>query len=334
MEITNKCNLRCFGCPILNDEKDKPKDLLAVSETISILKSCHDAGMFAYSITGGEPFLKFDSVLKVVDADHGLDLFKLNTNCSFFKTISLSKNYLNKLKQKGLGERNKYIKPVLVISLGQQNVAGVPIQNAVNLASQIYNVFDPKRLLCSINITDANEILAKKIYQDFKRLYYKTTNCSFDERHFEVRFFSLSSAKTLSRLKLFNNSQVYLNDKILDFEHDYLSGGCFNIVAKSTLSPLSAETLIPRCVLRPNGDVYACPEFTRVHKIGNLRKEKIGEILEIANNSLILKTVFQKNLKGLYDLALIQDENLKLKKVQKFYNPCDVCQLLSNSFNE
>ena len=186
VEITNICNLRCKGCNLIIDEQDKPKDVLDDEEFIEILKDCKKMGMFGYSLTGGEPFLKYQTILKLIRSNHGLDLYKLNTNASFFKSIDQVKQFLLEMKRNGFGVQNKYIKPVLVISLGHQNLAGVPIQNAVNITSQLYNFFDPNLVLCSINITDANMLLAQKIFSDFKKLYKADTRKDFDEKIFQV----------------------------------------------------------------------------------------------------------------------------------------------------
>ncbi len=115
LEITNVCNLRCDGCPIIVDDY-KTEDTLSTKEYARILPECYDYGMFGYSITGGEPFLKFKTRKEILTSPHELDIYKLNTNGSFFKTKDITLQYLNELKQCGFGEKNNYIKAVIVIS--------------------------------------------------------------------------------------------------------------------------------------------------------------------------------------------------------------------------
>lgn len=330
LEITNLCNLKCQGCPIINDELTKPQDILTDEEFIQVLKKCKQLGIFAYSITGGEPFLKFNLIKKILKANVGLDLYKLNTNGSFFRTINITKNYLNELQLSGFGESNRYIKSVLVISLGQQNLAGVPIRNAVHLISQVYNFFLPERVQCCLNITEKNQLLAKKIYQDFKKLYHQSTGKNFDEHLFKVRFFSLNSLPTLKRLGLLTQKKISIFQLIVSFKTRYLSCGCFNIQIKNTANPYQSETLIPRVTLRPNGDLYACFNFNYVHKIGNIKKNSLREVVKIANDNIILKTVFTQNLEGLYYLALKKKQDLVNVKLDSACGPCDLCQFLTN----
>lgn len=329
LEITNQCNLRCRGCPIIVDE-EKTTDTLINKDFINLLIEAKKSDFIAYSITGGEPFLKFQLIKTIIKSGHGLDLYKLNTNCSFFKTPDLTKKYLEQLKESGFGEINKYIKPVMVISLGHQNLAGVPIQNAVNLTSTIYEVFDSKKVGCVLNITDMNPFLTKKIYSDFKTLYSKHTGEQFNEQLFKVRFFPINNAVTLKRLGILGKEKVSILKRINEFKTEYISGGCFNIHIKNTENPKKAETLTPKCVLRPNGDFYSCQGFNYVHLIGNIKNNSLKSIISQANNNLVLNTVFKKNLEGLYNLAFKLDKNIEEAMVNKTYSPCDVCQTLTN----
>lgn len=330
IEVTNECNLKCPGCPIIMDKYGIPKVFLGDKQIINTLKNCKETGIFAYSLTGGETFLKFDIVKKVISVDHGMDLYKLNSNGTFFRTIPLTKKILSELKEAGFDKKNKYIKPVMVVSIGQQNTAGVPLQNAVNLTSLFYTFFKPDEVIFSLNICDKNMLLADKIYKDFRKLYKKTNNEEFSEKLFDVRFFSLNNIPTLRRLKIDLGPKVYIKELIEDFKKNYISGGCFNIRINNTGDPNRAETLIPKCVLRPNGDLYSCQGYTYTHLIGNLNNDQIGNIIKRANKNKILENVFTKNLEGLYRMAVSKDLNVKYVKLEKAYGPCDVCKYLTS----
>lgn len=330
VEVTNVCNLKCRGCSLIIDEIDKPKDILKDEEFITVLKECKKLGMFGYSLTGGETFLQFDRVKKILSADHGLDIYKINTNGSFFKTPSMTTNYLLQLKEAGFGTKNKYIKPVLVVSLGHQNLAGVPLQNAVNVVALFYIIFNREDVVFSFNITEKNQLLAQKIFADFKKLYFKITQQEFDESIFEVRFFSLNNIPTLKRLNVFLGPKVPIAELLEDYKKNYLSGGCFNLRVHNAHREDEAETLIPRCVLRPNGDVYACPGFNRVHRIGNILDNNIGKIIEDTNKDKLLRIVFTKNLQGLFSFAIKSNPKLHELRLEKSYGPCDLCQVLTS----
>lgn len=333
VEITNICNLKCRGCSLIVDEIDKPQDILTDEDFIKALLEFSKKGVFAYSLTGGETFLKLETIKKIISTSN-LDIYKLNTNGSFFKDKKVTFKILKDLKKSGFGVKNKFIKSVLVLSLGHQNLAGVPLANAVNVTSLFYKIFNSKFAIISLNITEKNTLLSEKIYSDFKKLYKKTTKKEFDEDLFKVRFFSLNNIPTLKRLNIDLGPKATIEELLDDYKERFISGGCFNIRVNSQNKLDEAETLIPRCVLRPNGDLYACPGFNRVHLVGNILEEKIDDIFIKINKNLVLETVFTKNLKGLFKLALKSEPSLKDRMLEKAYGPCDLCQLLTAAINK
>jgi len=333
VEVTNRCNLRCQGCPILMD-KYATSDILSGDKIIDVLKGLKDTGIFAYSLTGGEVSLRFQTALKILSADHGLDIYKYNTNGSFFNTVSKTGKYLTALKKAGFSRKNKYIKPVFVISIGQQNQAGLPLRNAVNVVSQFYKIFDVNNVIFSLNVTDKNLLLAGKIYQDFTRLYEKDTGEEFNENLFKVRLFSLNNIDTLRRLKMPLGENISIPELLKDYKKNYLSGGCFNIKVRNTGNDERAETLIPRIVLRPNGDVYTCQGYSYVHLAGNILRKPLKSVIENVNRNDVYKTVFTKNLAGLYQLALRKNPKVKNLILKSAYDPCDLCKVLTASLTE
>lgn len=334
LELTNLCNLQCEGCPIMNDESDKPKDLLTNKQYIDNLRQANKQGFLAYSITGGEPFLKLKSIQKIIKADHGLDIYKLNTNGSFFKSIEGTKKIFEQLKKSGFGSKNKHIKALLVISLGQQNIAGVPIINSAYATSLFYNYFSFDSTICCINLTGKDPILVQEIYKTFQSLYKKITNKDFDENKFVVRFFPLNFAPTLKRLEILSNEFVTIPPLLSDFKRRYLSSSCFNISIKNTLNKSKAETLTPRMMIRPNGDTYACQSYNRVHNIGNVFKERLFDVIKKANRNMILKIIYMKNLKGLYQFTNKFYPKIRNIKLDTAYSPCDICQVLTSIIKE
>jgi MoaA/NifB/PqqE/SkfB family radical SAM enzyme len=329
LEITNHCNLRCKGCPIFFDENSRPKDILKTDEFIVLLNQLKNTGIFAYSITGGEAFLRFETIKRIIASKHGLDLYKLNTNGSFFRTPLETEEYFKQLKEMGFENKNKYIKAVLVVSIGQQNVAGLPLANAVNAASAFYKIFDSNKVSFSLNVTDRNLSLANKIYKDFKKLYLKKTRMKFNEKQYNVRIFSLTNIHTLKRLKLPLGQKFSIKDLLEKYKIEYLSGGCFNIKIKNNKHLDSAETLIPRCMLRPNGDLYFCNSYNRVHKIGNILDDSFLKIFKRTNEDKVLKKIVKGNLESLYNQAVLRNPNIKNLKFEEAYGPCDACELLT-----
>jgi MoaA/NifB/PqqE/SkfB family radical SAM enzyme len=332
VEITNNCNLKCSACPIVWDLK-KVEDTLKTDDYVRFLKDCSHQGIFAYSLTGGETFLKFKTIIDILKANHNLDLYKLNTNGSFFSSPSLTEKYFIELKKNGFSSKNKYIKPVLVVSLGQQTVAGVPLNNIINTVFEFIKIFKNEAYL-SLNITDSNFALAQKIYCDLKQAYFKKTKNNFPENMVKTRFFSLNHFPTLKRLGLLTGRKISINSLLNMFSQNHLSSGCFNISHASHIFSHSAETLIPRCLLRPNGQIYSCPGFNLTHLLGNITKDSLKDILYKANQNIVLKEIYLHNLKGLFKLASKFEIELKKLQLDEVFEPCDLCQLLTKKINQ
>lgn len=330
VEITNKCNLKCAGCG-QRDETIRPEDILNNSEYIDLINQAKEAGITACSITGGETLLFLERVKQIIFQVQGLDIFKVNTNGFRFVNDEITLKVLEELKKSGFGVKNTCIKPVLVISVGQQNENGMPLTNAVNLVSNFYNVFDYDQAICSVNITDKNIQRSMFWMKEFKKLYKSKTNTSLMEKQVPIRIFMLNNIPTLQRLGLVNKKIVPIKDLLLSYKNTYKSWKCLN------LPPADVDdltTLTPKCVLRPNGDLYSCPGYNYVHKIGNLKQESFKTILEKANKNPLLEAVFTKGLLGLLEYTKKFNNKIEKTKLSISYGPCDVCQLLSGEIRK
>ena len=72
---TMRCNLRCRGCYAFEYEKDGE---LTTEEFDSVIRQCKDLGMYFYTISGGEPFVRED-LLEMCD-HHSDAFFQVYTN--------------------------------------------------------------------------------------------------------------------------------------------------------------------------------------------------------------------------------------------------------------
>lgn len=329
-EITGKCNLQCEGCAQQLDFP-KLKDTLTTEQISSTIQSLSSIGAFAYSLTGGEAFLYLPRICEIISFLPEVDIYKLNTNGFRFTSKKASLDILKQLKKAGFGVVNKDILPVIVVSLGQQTKQGIPMENAVYLIQAFSELFGLDDALLSINVTDRNISDAMIIVKKFKALFYKMTGKKYDINHFPIRTFGLTNLTTLKRLGLASEKQDIYKNIISNFKNHYKSWKCLNLIPEGNDN---LPTLTPRILIRPNGDVYACPGYNYVHKVGSLHEKNIIEILTDVNKNKVLSILFTEGLPGLLKKGKKSISNFDQQKISISATPCDVCQKISKQLYE
>lgn len=326
VEITNKCNLKCAGCG-QRDEHSRPEDILTTDEYIDIILQASRTPIFACSLTGGETLLFLEHVKKILAAVHTqIDIYKINSNSYRFVNDEITLKVLKDLKVSGFGN-NRFIKSVIVTSIGQQNEDGMPLKNSVNLVRNFYKIFNFDQALCTVNSTDRDLKRANFWLKAFKKLYLDLTGEALDESLVPFRAFMLNNVPTLERLDLMIKFDVAIPELFKSFKQQYSSWLCLNVLPEAG----DVTTLTPRCVLRPNGDLIACPGYNYVHKIGNLKEQSLWQILEAANQDVFLQKVFTGGLPAVYEHALAKVPELADTKLSLSYSPCDLCQYFKNA---
>ena len=193
-------------------------------------------------------------------------------------------------------------------------------------------MFDFDTTLVTVNATDQNMQKAQQWLKAFQKLYKEITGQDVEEKTVPFRAFMLNNVPTLERLNLMIDYQVPIKDLINSFRHQYVSWKCLNMLPVDPANELT--TLTPRCVLRPNGDLYACPGYNYTHCLGNLKEHSFWELLEMANENPLLEAVFNEGLSGLLKFAVKLDPELEKEKLSLSYAPCDVCQHLSGKIRQ
>ena len=96
LEITQRCNCNCLHC-FNATGSEVPKAEMSFEEIVKLLDAAYECGIFALTITGGEPLIRKD-FLKIMDAiyDRGMGVFEINTNGAF-----LTKEILEHLRDIG-----------------------------------------------------------------------------------------------------------------------------------------------------------------------------------------------------------------------------------------
>ncbi len=330
MELTNKCNIQCDGCG-QRDEVKRPDDALSIEEYIDIAKQAASLPLFAASITGGETLMFLDRIQVLLNAISGvIDIYKINTNGYRFVTKDRARTIFQDLKKSGFGLQNRYIKSVFVISIGQQSNAGIPIENAVNAASVFYDVFSKHEAILAINVTDKSIQTARRWSNIFRQKYEEGTGMIHDDRQIPIREFMLNTITTLRRLQLDLDTTATIPDLFTKFKQTYTSWKCLNT---PTATDNDMTTLMPKMVLRPNGDVMACPGYGYVHKIGNTKQHSLFEIIQSANTNPVIRIMYTDGLPGLFKQVKQTHPEIAKKKFSISHDPCDICKILTDVYN-
>ena len=91
LELTNKCNLNCVFCNPLDDKAYKKtgckrwsnkEEPIGIDDYKEILNQCLNLGLKEIVFTGGEPFLEFEKIKKIVEYSErlGINKFIIYTN--------------------------------------------------------------------------------------------------------------------------------------------------------------------------------------------------------------------------------------------------------------
>ena len=316
LELTNKCNIQCAGCG-QRDEESRPQDLLSVDEYSDVARQAGKLPIFACSITGGETLMFLDRIYVLLQTISGnLDVYKINTNGYRFVSKDRSRQIFTDLKTAGFGVNNRFIKSVFV--------------NSVNAASVFYDIFSFDESVLTINVTDKNIQTASRWSNTFRRMYEEATGLVHDDKKIPIREFMLNTIATLKRLDLALEQEVTIPELFRKFQLQYRSWKCLNT------PPTTDEdmtTLMPKMVLRPNGDVMACPGYGYVHNIGNIRKTSLYSIVESANKNPVLRIMYTDGLPGLYKRVSKLHPEIATRTFSLSHDPCDICQILTNLYN-
>ena len=116
IEITSRCNQSCPHCGMSANKYNG----ISYSEhqLTEYVTQLYDNGIISFSITGGEPFLEFSNMLKMIEKSRGkVDVCKITSNGFWGHDPSY---YFEKLVSSGLLE-NQLLVPCLMISIGEQS---------------------------------------------------------------------------------------------------------------------------------------------------------------------------------------------------------------------
>lgn len=325
IELSHTCNLRCSGCAILPDIIAN-KHILTIETITSFLKEAEQLGFTGYSLTGGEPMLHFDTILRLIE-ESTLELCKINTNGYIFATEKSTRRTYEALLRAGMGLNNKKHVTYINVSVGQQTAAGIPLINAVNACRFLSEYFPEDKVKFSINSFSQSHEYANYVIDQFLYIYEKTVGkpYSLDNRAAKVILLGswyglLEPSEPQHEQK---NTSLPLKELVAYFDKDFDIINCSNT---KHLPGVGAS--FPRILVRANGDVYSCTGFAYSHKLGNIHSDTLSSCIERANEKLVLRLAFSgKGLTGMLKKVEKIDPTIGNKIVSTALNPCNVCSM-------
>lgn len=330
IEMSHKCNLRCDGCAILGDVI-ADKYTIEEAKIQNFIQQMAENNLEAYALTGGEPFLFFKSVKKIIK-ESPIDLLKIDTNGFFFSSYTFSLKIFEELKAAGIAN-NKKLKAWLYISMGQQNIQGIPIENAVNAVRAFESVFkEEDNVGFGLNVFSPTNEHAYATLDAFTNRYLEVTGQELDkERHF-LKHIPAEGQICSTAYSLGNVFSQQMSIKNLILYYLYEQEVSVNCVAEAMR--IKKRYVSPRMLLRASGDLYTCPGFSHVHLLGNIYEQTLTQMLATAREDVVIKTVFKGGLLELLSLAEKYVPGISKQKISVSNGPCDICRILSDVISD
>ena len=315
VEITNRCNLHCRECGILEDVLRGDYGLSA-DQILGVLAEAEKLGIYCYSLTGGEPTLRLDDLCRIL-AESPIDCFKIQSNGTFFDNPVKGKRVLERLAESGFGTRNKYVKASLSCSVGIQNRSEKSWNRAFGLIDDFRNMLDPSASVLSFVYTQDPYGDPFQAYVQFRRSFECASRYFFDSNQIHVRPIPLQYTPALADDHVKRFGTMKIGDWVREMEQP---GGCF--VTEQSTTPW------PRILLRATGDVYACTCFAHVFRLGNILQDSLETILIRADESELFTILREGGIKALLEETEKKDPNIASKEVPYTIGRCGVCKIL------
>lgn len=303
IEITSSCNQSCPHCGMAANQhqglcysEDQLKDYI---------QQLYDNGIISYSITGGEPFIEFPNMLRMIEASRGkVDVCKITSNGFWGSNPSY---YFEKLVQAGLLD-NMLLVPCLMISIGEQST---PMQDICAIFHYAIKHFGSKELtLCISSLCEYGEESKISIFvKTYKSLYGSIP----EDRIFltENYFRNSSCIKKTAKNVDGRNVATYMMGPVRCFE------------------PTIGKYILPRMLVKATGTVCTCACFNPPEQlyIGNFRNSSIRTILTQINSSDYVKIIAED---GLHQFRhWISTEQCKMIPCN---NECEACKYLISAY--
>ena len=305
IEITSQCNQSCPHCGMAANKHNGIS--YTEQQLTDYVEQLYDNGIISFSITGGEPFIAFPNMLKMIECSRGkVDICKITSNGFWGNNPSY---YFERMVSAGLLE-NKLLVPCLMISIGEQST---PMEDTCAIFAYALSHFSPEELtLCISSLCEYGE--ESKI-----GLFVST---------YERMYGSLPHGRIFLTENYYRNSRC-IQQKAKNIQGrtvaDYMMGPvrCFE--------PTIGKYILPRMLIKSTGTVCTCACFNPPEElyIGNFREESIHEILDMINRNPYVKIIAED---GLHQFRHWID----LEKCKNILcnNECEACRYLIQAYHD
>lgn len=284
------CPVGCAGCGIDANARKQDVIKLPIDTRLQILNQAYDAGFISYLgyIGKAEPFTSLEFLGEVLTQFRGrLDCTKINTSCITFTDTDEAVRQFSYLKDNGWTDTT-YLVPVLSLSLGMQQEAGVPIERIVNGIEAFHKVFTPEEARLSVS-------------------HYHTTKRYFDS------VVKLETAYRLKTGRSLHDDAVVKTNEIMDagrahnfdtteFEqfqlrHKVSGMRCFDINLVEYINPvMTVDT---------RGNIWMCPQFDP-HEgtlLGNIHDKTVEQAIIEANANDFFRLIATGGTEAVFEIA-------------------------------
>lgn len=297
-EKTNRCNCNCKDCGMSANSIVDGKTKQSWEEIKQIIDSLYKFGIPSYAITGGEPFLEFDNICKMIDYSRGkVDVIKIISNGFWGANVE---KYFKRLERAGLF-LNRFFIPSMQISIGEQDVKMEYVCNIIHYVTTHYDL--DKLHLGIINTRFYGQKTSKlsRLYKKYLELYGE-----FPQKRVYLTdsYYVNSNILAKDKLKVKKDSASEL---VLQCDNQFKEEIGFYIS--------------PKIFMKCNGDCYPCEIFC-LHKnmyIGNFFEDGIEKVLENYNNNKYINFIYKYGTKAFNDVLPKQLLN------KKFETSCYAC---------
>jgi MoaA/NifB/PqqE/SkfB family radical SAM enzyme len=322
LEITQKCTLECEECAIIEDVK-RGEFGLSSDYLQDLMEEAEQLGLYSYSITGGEPFIRFNEMCNLIAASR-LDCFKIQTNATFFTKMQKGETIIADLLEAGLGSKNTKVSSTIQASVGIQNYdGGATVESIIHLARLMKPLITPDsklNLALGLSITSQpNDSDARDLLYHWRRLLASEAGIDWQLDRAHIRVFPTNVTYKDGH----DASQQYkpLKEHLVDASEGW--GSCF----------IGTTTPWPRILVRATGEVYACSCFGHVFLLGSYPKTSLFSLVKQANEIPNFKTIYHDGVLGL--LKKIDNERPGLGdiKVPTTTTMCQMCGIINGNRN-